>query len=179
MIQSRKAFGLILLLSLLELAGCQSLFLQRGNQTKVEELTRFISPSIQAFQFVYLDPEQLLLSAQSGIPTKLPFALSGGQIVEKKVRLELRRELDQHLHGEMLEERGLAHLSITPEGLAGALVHEGEGISFLLPLAPVLREAGLSTQEIKRILRRFNHLVYNLKDLKEIHVPVKIHASLR
>jgi hypothetical protein len=138
---------------------------------------------------IQLDTVALSLAVESGQPIMLPFELQGGEIVERQVQLTLRNLRSADLTEFVLKDgdagvgsalplsapatyqgvvqdvrAGVAAFTITNAAVEGSMLVAPDGWSFIEPLEPVLRLRGIDPVVRERLLKRYNHIVYNVRD---------------
>jgi hypothetical protein len=140
---------------------------------------------------VLLDTAALARAARAGEPISLPFARladEGGGIVAREVQLTLRNLRNPELTEFVLKDGaagsgssmplpppatyqgtvrdgGVAVFTINDAIVEGSmLVAVPEGWSFIEPLEPQLRLHGVKPGARRRLLRKYNHIVYNAGD---------------
>lgn len=158
----------------------------------VEDILQEALGSIGRFEPVQLDTRALARAVQAGQMVRLPFALEESGLVEREVQLTLRNMRAPEL-GEFVlkdgiknegrtsalpppatyqgivvahpgEQRGVAVLTITASVVEGNLLAAPDGWSLIEPLEPLLRLRNVDPAQRRRVLRKYNHIVYNARD---------------
>lgn len=158
----------------------------------VEDILQEALGRIGRFEPVNLDTRALARAVQAGQVIRLPFALQESGLVERDVALTLRNLRASGL-GEFVlkdgvknegrtialpapatyqgivaarpgEHRGAAVLTITDSIVEGNLLVTPDGWSLIEPLEPLLRLRGVDAAQRRRVLRKYNHIVYNARD---------------
>ena len=137
---------------------------------------------------VRLNTAALARAVRTGREIRLPFARAGGKTVKRKVRLTLRnlrsRDLTEFVlkdgdagsgssmplpapatYQGKVRDGGVAIFTITAAAVEGSMLVAPDGWSFIEPLEPLLRLRNMSPDERERLLKKYNHVVYNTRDL--------------
>ena len=152
-------------------------------QLLVDTLTNF-----GTFTPVRLNTAALARAVRAGRPIRLPFGLQGGGTVKRTLQLTLRNlrapELTEIVlkdgdagtgsslplpppstYQGMVRDGGVAAFTITNAAVEGSMLVDPEGWSFIEPLEPQLRFHGVDPDTRERLLRKYNHIVYNTRDV--------------
>ena len=158
-----------------------------GDGTSDEQILVDALRNFGRFTPVRLDTARLARAARAGRPIRLPFALEGGGSVARTVRLAPRNLRAADLNEIVLKDGdageghtiplpppstyqgrvhdgGVAVFTITDRAVEGSMLVSPEGWSFIEPLEPQLRFNGVDPDTRRRLLKRYNHVVYNVRD---------------
>jgi hypothetical protein len=156
-----------------------------------EQVLREALTNFGPFTPVRLDTAALALAARSGQPIQLPFRHEedeGGAIVAREVQLTLRNLRNPELTEFVLKDGkagsgstrplpppatyqgrvrdgGAAVFTVTDAAVEGSMLVYPEGWSFIEPLEPQLRLHDVDPATQKRLLSKYNHLVYHAHDV--------------
>src|SRR5215470_3044205 len=145
-------------------------------------------PELAHFTPVRLDTQALARAVQAGQSIRLPFGRQGGGIDERELQLTLRNLRNPEMLGFVLKdgdagtgssvplpppatyqgivrEGGTAVLTITYRIVEGSMLVAPEGWSFIEPLEPQLRLRNVDPDVRLRLLRKYDHIVYNTRDI--------------
>jgi hypothetical protein len=146
-----------------------------------------VLPEFAHSTLVRLNTASLARAVQSGKEIQLPFAFIGGGTANRKVQLTLRNLRDTNLTSFVLKNgdagtgttmplplpatyqgrvrnRGSANFTITDSAVEGSMLTT-DGWSFIEPLEPLLRLRNVSPDTRAQLLKKYNHVVYNVRDL--------------
>lgn len=139
---------------------------------------------------IRLNTAALARAVQTGKEIQLPFAFPGGGTVKRKVQLTLRNLRSPDLTEFVLKDGdagsgssmplpppatyqgkvrdgGVAVFTITAAAVEGSMLVAPDGWSFIEPLEPLLRLRNVPPDTRERLLKKFNHVVYNTRDILE------------
>jgi hypothetical protein len=156
-----------------------------GNQND-EQALRDALRGFGQYTVVRLNTAGLARAVQAGRPITLPFARQTGAVVEREVQLTLRNLRNPQLTEFVLKDgdagsgssmplpapatyqgtvrgRGAAAFTITAAAVEGTMLVAPDGWSFIEPLEPQLRLHDVDPDVRRRLLRKYNHIVYNTK----------------
>src|SRR5262249_12363630 len=123
-----------------------------------------------------------------GREIQIPFGRTGGDVVKRKVQLPLRNLRSADLTEFVLKDGiagtgasvllpppatyqgkvrdgGVAVFTITDAAIEGSMLVAPDGWCFIEPLEPLLRLRNVEPVQRERLLKKFNHVVYNTSDL--------------
>lgn len=148
---------------------------------------------IGTFTPVSLDTAAIARAAASGDPVTLPFAPPEGPLVEREVRLALRNlrapDLENAVVKDGLHDQarllplpppatyqgvvkatdggkpGAIFATITSEVVIADLLVAPDGWTLIEPIEPMLRLRGVDAEDIRRVLRQYDHIVFNSEAL--------------
>lgn len=163
------------------------------NQSDEQIMNDALRP-IGRFKAVQLDTAELAAAVQAGQPITLPFALQRAQIVDRQAQLTLRNLRSEELtefilkdgdagsaevmplpppatYQGTLEGGGAAVFTVTDSAVEGSMLAAPDGWAFIEPLEPQLRQRNVAPAVRQRLLRTYNHIVYNWKDVRNDDRP--------
>ncbi len=137
---------------------------------------------------IRLNTAALAHAVRAGREIQLPFGRPGGEVVKRKVQLTLRNLRSADLTEFVLKDGvagsgssvplpppatyqgkvrdgGVAVFTITEAAIEGSMLVAPDGWSFIEPLEPLLRLRNVEPAQRERLLKKFNHVVYNTSDL--------------
>ena len=137
---------------------------------------------------IRLNTAALARAVRAGREIQLPFGRSGGEVVKRKVQLTLRNLRSSDLTEFVLKDGvagtgssvllpppatyqgkvrdgGVAVFTITDAAIEGSMLVAPDGWCFIEPLEPLLRLRNVEPVQRERLLKKFNHVVYNTSDL--------------
>jgi len=160
-----------------------------GNHDQNPQFTAQTSalPEFAHSTLVRLNTASLARAVQAGKEIQLPFAYIGGGTANRKVQLTLRNMRAADLAAYVLKNGnagtgtsaplpppatyqgrvrngGSANFTLTESVVEGSMLTI-DGWSFIEPLEPLLRLRNVSPDTRAQLLKRFNHVVYNVRDL--------------
>ena len=153
---------------------------------------------------IHLDTVALALAVESGQPIQLPFVLQSGDIVEHQLQLTLRNLRSPDLTEFVLKDgdagsgsslplpapatyqgvvtdatAGVAVFTITNAAVEGSMLVSPDGWSFIEPLEPVMRLRGVDPLVRARLLKKYDHIIYNPRDaIGDVRVRDDIFAHM-
>ena len=161
----------------------------QGGSTPEEILEKALG-DIGRFEPVELDTAAIAAAVQSGQSIRLPFAQQDGAVVLRDVNLTLRNLRAPELDGFVLKDgvknegqtvplpppatyqgvvaatdaghRGAAVFTITQQVVEGNMLVAPGGWSIIEPIEPMLRLRGVDPAQRQTVLRKYNHIVYNV-----------------
>ena len=141
------------------------------------------------FTPIHLDTVALSHAVQAGQPVELPFQRHGGDIVDRQLHLTLRNLRSADLTEFVLKDGdagsgsslplsppatyqgvvedepvGVGAFTITDAAVEGSMLVFPDGWSFIEPLEPELRLRGVDPAVRQKLLKTYNHIVYNALD---------------
>lgn len=139
------------------------------------------------FTAVRLDTPALAAAVRAGQRIRLPAARQGGGLAERELELTLRNLRAPELTEFVLKDAeagsgstvplpppstyqgiarggGVAVFTVTDSAIEGSMLVAPEGWSFIEPLEPQLRLRDVEPDTRRRLLRRYDHVVYNARD---------------
>jgi hypothetical protein len=151
-------------------------------------------PEFAKATLVRLNTAALASRVQAGKEIKLPYGRPGGGVINRKVKLTLRNLRGPTLTELVLKDGdagtgstmplpppatyqgkvhggGAAVFTITPDVVEGSMLVAPGGWAFIEPLEPLLRLRNVDPAERERLLKQFNHVVYNTVDFIGDQLP--------
>jgi len=177
-----KSLHLFVLLILIATIGCDS------NNQSADQILRSVLAYIEPYQPMQLDTVALASSVKDGENIALPFVKEENILIETEVQLTLRNlrnaelteayiknENDQSFkivpleepatyQGIVLDKDGVAVFTINDQIVEGNILMDPEGWSVIEPLDPLLRQRGVNEADRQMILKKYNHIAYNVRD---------------
>lgn len=155
--------------------------------TSDEQTLRNALANFGRFTPVRLNTALLARRARAGRSIRLPFGQEGGGTVTRSVQLTPRNLRAAELTDIVLKDgdagqgrtiplppastyqgkvrdQGVAVFTITDRAVEGSMLVAPEGWSFIEPLEPQLRFNGVDPDTRRRLLKKYNHIVYNVRD---------------
>jgi hypothetical protein len=165
-----------------------------------EQLLAAALPNFGPFTPVRLNTAALAKAVRAGRAIRLPFGKQGGGTVQLTLRLTLRNLRAPDLTSIVLKDGdagsgstiplpppstyqgtvqggGVAVFTVTDAAIEGSMLVAPEGWSFIEPLEPQLRFNGVDPDIQRRLLKKYNHIVYNARDSLGDNAPLNDYSG--
>jgi hypothetical protein len=163
-----------------------------GNQND-EHTLRDALRGFGQYSVVRLDTAALARRVRAEQPIRLPFGRQTGGVIEREVHLTLRNLRNPDLTEFVLKDGeagsgssmplpppatyqgtvrdGVAVFTVTDDAVEGSMLVAPDGWSFIEPLEPQLRLHNVEPGARRRLLRKYNHIVYNARNVAPDQIP--------
>ncbi len=172
--------------------GCGSDDQSQSNNDE-QTLQEALRP-IGRFTAIQLDTAAIAAAVRAGESVELPFARHKAKRVEHEVRLTVRNLRNPALTAFVMKDGdagsyssvplpppatyqgkvtggGTAVFTVTDAAIEGSMLVAPDGWAFIEPLEPQLRLRNVEPGARERLLRKYNHIIYNSKDIRSHDGP--------